>query len=83
MSFPKASGNIYLDFKSCCSRDFLESIPDEARELLETGELRQFIARFPEQRSGFAAEIRALGGVVKWILENQEEERRRKRRGRR
>lgn len=81
MKLPVASGDIYSDFRNCCSQDFLQVLPDEAATLLCTGQLQDFAARYPEFRSRFAAELRALSDVMTWIRVNGEEETRRRSRG--
>jgi hypothetical protein len=81
LNFPAASGDIYVDFRNCCSQDFLQVLPEEAALLLCTGQLQDFAARYPEFRSRFAAELRALSDVMTWIRTNGEEESRRRSRG--
>ena len=81
MKFPMASGDIRTDFSSCCSPAFLEILPDRAAALLAKGDLQAFADQYPEFRSRFAAELRALCEVMNWITRNGEEETRRKTRG--
>jgi hypothetical protein len=81
MKFPTGSGDIRSDFSSCCSTAFLEILPDRAAALLAAGELQAFADQYPEFRSRFAAELRALCEVMTWITRNGEEESRRKTRG--
>lgn len=82
MNFPPASGDLRSDFRYCCSPEFLEVLPAKAAAMLEAGELQQFAERYPQFRSRFAAEMRALIDVMNWITINGNEEVRRKRRGR-
>jgi hypothetical protein len=80
MPFPTASGNIHSDFRFCCSREFLEILPDAATELLEAGRLQEFAEKFPQFRARFTAEIRALMAVMTWIAANTDDESRRRQR---
>jgi hypothetical protein len=78
MRFPKGSGDIRFDFTSCCSLAFLEVLPAKAMAMLEAGELQEFATKYPEFRSRFAAELRALGDVMNWLSANGDEELRRR-----